>query len=353
MSQIPFILCIDSRVENPTLLYAKFQIGPIPEGNGLTIGNVLRRVLLSDLKTLSIIAAKIQLGNGTLVPHEYSSLPGVRESTLDLLLNLRQIVLQSNQHFEEPILGFLNIVGPSIIRAKDIKFAEDIQLVDPNQYIATINEEGSLSIQVIVSYGKRGKSFLTMDPTELGLFVLNAPFTPVQQVNYKVESVSNTNNDEQIILEITTNGSIHPTSALKLSLQKIQNLFNSLVFNPLETFQSNAQSKNNLSFLNKFSNAEIMPFNKKTVDSQFQNFLGNEISFTSSLKKRLCSLDLGNFNFDLKTFLFLKNQNIHTLGDLIFTDLTIFENQLSKNTIREIKELLDKFGFQDIQTIKK
>lgn len=341
MSQSPFILCIDSRVENPTSLYARFQIGPIPEGHGLTIGNVLRRVLLSDLKTLSIVAAKIQLGNGTLVPHEYSSLPGVRESTLDLLLNLRQIVLQSDQNFEEPILGFLNVVGPTIIRAKDIKFSENISLVDPEQYIGTINEEGSLSIQLIIGYGKKGKSFLKIDPSELGLFLLNAPFNPVHQVNYKIESSYNTTNSEQLILEVKTNGSVHPTQVLKLSLQKTQNLFNSLIFNPLQNFQEN-----------ELGNEEKhLEDNKFQYISTYQNFLGKDITFTASLKKRLCSLDIANFNFDLNTFAFLKTQNIHTIGDLIFADLTAFEKMLSKKSILAIKKILNQFGFQNQQNI--
>jgi len=334
MSQIPFILCIDSRVENPTSLYARFQIGPIPEGHGLTIGNVLRRVLLSDLKTLSIVAAKIQLGNGTLVPHEYSSLPGVRESTLDLLLNLRQIVLQSDQDFEEPILGFLNVVGPTIIRAKDIKFSENISLVDPEQYIGTINEEGSLSIQLIAGYGKKGKSFFKIDPSELGLFLLNAPFNPVHQVNYKIESSYNDTNSEQLILEVKTNGSVHPTQALKLSLKKTQTLFNSLIFNPLQNFQENELSN------------ETTQFDAQT---EYQNFLGRNITFTASLKKRLCSLDLANFNLDLQTFAFLKTQNIHTIGDLIFVDLNSFQNTLPQQAILDIKKILDQFGFQDQQ----
>jgi DNA-directed RNA polymerase subunit alpha len=341
MSQIPFILCIDSRVENPTSLYARFQIGPIPEGHGLTIGNVLRRVLLSDLKTLSIVAAKIQLGNGTLVPHEYSSLPGVRESTLDLLLNLRQIVLQSEKDFEEPILGFLNVVGPTVIRAKDIKFSEDVYLVDPEQYIGTLNEEGSLSIQLIASYGKKGKSFLKIDPSELGLFLLNAPFNPVHQVNYKIESSYNTTNSEQLILEVKTNGSVHPTQALKLSLQKTQNLFNSLIFNPLQNFQDDELS----------NERKKSPYNQFDSKTEYQNFLGNKITFTASLKKRLCSLDIANFNFDLNTFAFLKTQNIHTIGDLIFADLNAFEKTLSKQSILEIKKILDQFGFQDQQKI--
>ena len=82
---------------------------------------------------------------------------------------------------------------------------------------------------------------------------------------------------------------------------------------------------------------------------KYQNFLGTKITFTASLKKRLCSLDIANFNFDLNTFAFLKTQNIHTIGDLIFADLNAFEKTLSKQSILEIKKILDQFGFQDQQ----
>ena len=115
------LTCIESRIENNTTFYGRFQLGPFDGGQGLTIANALRRVLLSELSGLAIVAVDIQG-----VTHEYSYLKGIRESILDILLNLKQIVLTSDFDCKETQIAYLNFQGPGKIKAKDLIFATKI-----------------------------------------------------------------------------------------------------------------------------------------------------------------------------------------------------------------------------------
>lgn len=355
MHPTPFILCVDSHIENNNSFYGRFQIGPLPVGHGLTVGNALRRILLSEIPTLGITAAKIQLGNGVSVPHEYSSLPGLRESTLDLLLNLREVTFQykgletssSGEMIEnfsqEPILGFLHVSGPKIIYAKDFKFSKPLILVDPDKYIATLNEECALSLQIIVNTGKNGKPFFDFHSNEAGFFLLNPTFNPIYKINYKVEPSNIIDNTEQIQFELHTNGTILPVEALKIGIFKIQNLFNSLILNPFLLIKESP--KNNVSRIS--NNSATFPLNDKELDLGKNDHSLLPIELSSSFKKRLCTLDLANFNLQFSTYIELKKWKINTLGDLLFFNLETLKNVISKEEMENIHLLISKLGFKN------
>ena len=162
----PLLLsCIESRVENSRNLYGRFKLGPFVLGQGVTIANSLRRSLLSEISGLAITAVEIEG-----VAHEYSTIEGIRESVLDILLNIKQIVLTSDFQIQEPQVAFLQVQGPGIVRAKDIKLPISIQSVDPEQYIATLLYDGLLKIKFMIC---RGKNYLVQTP--LGLYIPNSP----------------------------------------------------------------------------------------------------------------------------------------------------------------------------------
>jgi len=140
---------IESRIENNRSLYGRFQLGPFDRGQGLTIANAMRRTLLSELSGLAILCVEIQG-----VSHEYSNLKGVRESVLDVLLNLKQIVFISDEKFKQPEIGFLKVQGPAIIKAGDLKLPTFIQCVDPDQYIASLSDNGVLEMKFMICEGK-------------------------------------------------------------------------------------------------------------------------------------------------------------------------------------------------------
>ena len=162
----PLLLsCIESRVENSRNFYGRFQLGPFVLGQAITIANSLRRSLLSEISGLAITAVEIEG-----VAHEYSTIEGIRESVLDILLNIKQIVLTSDFQIQEPQVAFLQVQGPGIVRAKDIKLPISIQSVDPEQYIATLLYDGLLKMKFMIC---RGKNYLVQTP--LGLKIPNSP----------------------------------------------------------------------------------------------------------------------------------------------------------------------------------
>lgn len=164
-----FITCKESRIENPRNFYGCFYLGSFEEGDGLTVANALRRTLLSECSGLAIISVLIEN-----VKHEFSTLVGVRDSVLDILLNIKEIVIKKKENpwrlfkkkscssiyekvgrsFFKPVIGYLKVKGPGIVRAKDLRLPPFIQCVDPNQYIASLSEDGVLNMKVIIMEGK-------------------------------------------------------------------------------------------------------------------------------------------------------------------------------------------------------
>jgi DNA-directed RNA polymerase alpha subunit len=160
------ISCKESRIEHNRSFYGSFLLGPFENGQSLTIANALRRTLISELKGIAIVSIQIE---GVL--HEYSSLPGIKDSVLDILLNIKEIVfkkvmpVQSTEKGKRkpracgslgfyPQIGYLRARGPGVVRASDFKLPPFIQLVDPDQYIATLEEDGFLNMKFQISEGQ-------------------------------------------------------------------------------------------------------------------------------------------------------------------------------------------------------
>jgi DNA-directed RNA polymerase subunit alpha len=148
MSQF-FISCKESRIESNRSFYSSFFLGPFDPSESLTVANALRRTLLSELPGIAIISVEIEGA-----PHEYSNIPGVRDSVLDILLNIKEIVLKKLSKNMRPQVGYLRVRGPGIVRASDLRLPPLIQCVDPEQYIATLSEDGFLNMKFIIDEGK-------------------------------------------------------------------------------------------------------------------------------------------------------------------------------------------------------
>jgi DNA-directed RNA polymerase subunit alpha len=125
------IECVESKIDGPRDYYNQFIIQPLEQGQGITVGNALRRILLSDLEGIAIVAVRIAG-----VSHEFSTIPGIREDVLELLLNLKEIVFKNN--ITESNIGRLSVQGPAIVTAADLDLPSGMELIDPEQYIATI-----------------------------------------------------------------------------------------------------------------------------------------------------------------------------------------------------------------------
>ena len=229
------IECIESKNDTVRDHYGKFVLQPLDQGQGITVGNALRRVLLSDLEGSAIVAVRIAGIN-----HEFSTIPGVREDVLEILLNLKEVVLKS--YSREPTIGRLRVQGPSIITASNFELPPDVEVIDPSQYIATISNNNILEMEFRIEGGKGYKIVEKfMDDTSVDFLQVDAIFMPVRKVNYFVEEVryDQSSLKDKLTLEIWTNGSISPQEAIGESSIILTNLFN-----PLKTihFKSEEES---------------------------------------------------------------------------------------------------------------
>ena len=218
------ITCLKSEKIESGCCHGQFLINSLKPGQGITIGNQLRRVLLNDLGGVAISAVRIAG-----VSHEFSILPGVREDILEILLNLKGIVFKSKSR--NPEFGRLKIQGPAVITADLIQLPSNFEIVNPNHYIMTISTSNILEIEFKFEYGTGYKlasqTFLEENENYLQLDTI---FMPVQKVDFKIENVYDNNNiSERIFLDIWTNGSISPNEALKSAAQLTIDLFTFLV----------------------------------------------------------------------------------------------------------------------------
>ena len=174
------IQCLNSKIENSTNILGKFCIEPLKKGQGVTIGNALRRVLLSDLPGLAIVG--VHINN---VSHEFSTIPGLREDVIEVLLNLKQIVLKGN--ITEPTLSRLTYHGPGIVTAKDIELPSEISLIEPNQYIASVNTSKIIEMEFLIQAGE-GYSLGSKNSLAEGFLAIDAVYMPVKKVNFFIET---------------------------------------------------------------------------------------------------------------------------------------------------------------------
>ena len=228
------IKCLKSEKIESGSSHGQFLINSLKPGQGITIGNQLRRVLLGDLGSVAISAVRIAGVN-----HEFSTIPGVREDILEILLNLKGIVFKSKTQNVQ--FGRLKVQGPIVVTADLIQLPADLEIVNPNHYITTISTSNILEIEFKFEYGTgyRLASQTFMEESE-NYLQLDTIFMPVQKVDFKIENVYDSANNitERVFLDIWTNGSISPNEALKSAAQIIIDLF-TLLINNKETNEKN------------------------------------------------------------------------------------------------------------------
>ena len=215
------IKCLKSEKIQSGACHGQFIINALRPGQGITIGNQLRRVLLSDLGGIAISAVRIAG-----VTHEFSTIPGVREDILEILLNLKGIVFKSKTR--DIKFGRLKIQGPSVITADLIQLPADLEIVNLNHYIATISTSNILEIELKFEYGTGYKLATQTIRNEVDNYLqLDTVFMPVQKVDFKIENIYDTENNinERLFIDIWTNGSISPQNAIESASQIIIDLF--------------------------------------------------------------------------------------------------------------------------------
>lgn len=210
----PRIECVEKVAEDN---YGKFVIEPLERGYGTTLGNSLRRVLLSSLPGAAVTSIKI---DGVL--HEFSTIPNVVEDTTEIILNIKKMILRYDGS-ERKIIRFEQ-VGPKTVTAGDIEPDAEIEVLNPDLHIATLDEGAKLVMELTV---ERGRGYVSADQQPIkndeivGLIPIDSIYTPVKRVNYTVDNarVGKRTDYDSLTLEVWTNGSISPEESISLSAQ--------------------------------------------------------------------------------------------------------------------------------------
>ncbi|KLU59730.1 DNA-directed RNA polymerase subunit alpha [Peptococcaceae bacterium CEB3] len=207
----PKIECVE-RSDNNT--YAKFVVEPLERGYGITLGNSLRRILLSSLEGTAVTSVKIE---GVL--HEFSTIPGVLEDVTDIILNLKTLALKG--YTDEPRILRLEMEGEGVVRAGDIITDPDIEILNPDLKIATLDRDGRLFMEMSA---ERGRGYVSSEKNKktddvIGVIPIDSIFAPIYKVNYTVEDtrVGMVTDYDKLTLEVWSNGSVSPEEATSLA----------------------------------------------------------------------------------------------------------------------------------------
>nr|YP_009399776.1 RNA polymerase a-subunit [Digenea simplex]ARW69595.1 RNA polymerase a-subunit [Digenea simplex] len=218
------IECIESKTKGAREQYGHFVLEPLQKGQGITVGNSLRRTILSDLQGTAIVAVRIAGVN-----HEFSTITGVREDVLEIILNLKEVVLKSQT--KEPQIGRVRIQGPAIITTGLFDMPSEIEIVDPKQYIATVCNNTIFEMEFRIEQGKGYRLVeKAIDNKSLDFLQIDALFMPAKKFNYRIEEkkISSNKTEEKLFLEIWTNGTLSPQDAISHGANILTNLFHPL-----------------------------------------------------------------------------------------------------------------------------
>ncbi len=285
--------------------FGKFELEPLERGFGTTIGNALRRVMLSSMPGSAIVAVKI---DG--VMHEFQTIEGVVEDVTSIVLNLKSVVLKN--HTEEIKTAHLSVSEERVVTAADIITDSDVEIVNPDQVIATLSKGGKLDMEFIIANGRgyvpsnENKKYLENAP--VGYIPIDAIYSPIERISYDVESarVGQDASYDKLIMNVYTNGSIRPEESMALGAKILMEHL-SIITNLSEIADTTG----------------IM--NAKQEDSK--------------LKKLETSID--DLDFSVRAYNCLKRAGVNTLGDL--TEKSELEMMKIRNLGKKsLKEVIDK-----------
>ena len=296
--------------ETLTDRFGRFYAQPFERGFGTTIGNALRRVLLSSIEGAAITAVKIE---GVL--HEFSPIPGVVEDATDIILNLKQIPLKLHVDYTKTL--YLRVDKPGIVRAKDIEADADLEILEPEAHIATVSDGGKLHMELRM---KRGRGYVSADKNfdedlGIGWIPIDSVHSPVKKVNYLVEAarLGQTTDYDKLTIDVWTNGSVTPRDAVSLAAKLVRDHLN--IFINLEDAADQAQ--------------------EAQADQPRAGAL-NE-----NLDKSVEELELS-----VRSYNCLKNANIRTIRELVQkTEAEMLKTKnFGRKSLNEIKEILHSMG---------
>jgi len=301
---------LDTEKETLTPFYGKFVAEPFERGFGITIGNSLRRILLSSLQGAAITSVKI---DGVL--HEFSTIPGVKEDVTEIILNLKEVRLKL--HTEGPKTIRVKMEGPKILKAGDIQTGDAVEILNPDHYIATLSKDAKLSIEMVI---KMGRGYIPAERNKeetqpIGTIPIDSIFSPIKKVNYTVTNarVGQITDYDKLTLEVWTDGSLGPEEAVAHAAKILKNQLSIFI-----TFEEEEE-------------AEVAP----PADQEESERL-NENLFRS----------VDELELSVRSANCLKHANIKLIGDLVQkTEAEILATKnFGRKSLNEIKEILTEMG---------
>jgi len=308
---------LDYDAETLTQNYGRFIAQPFERGFGTTIGNALRRVLLSSIEGAAVSAIRVE---GVL--HEFSSLTGVVEDMTDIVLNLKQVPFKL--HGRGPKTLFLEKKGPGTVTAADFDEDPDVEILDPGAHIATLSKEGSLKMEVRL---KIGRGYVVADKNAdpdlpIGYIPIDSIHSPVRKVNYHVEGarVGQITDYDRLVIDVWTNGAATPQESLSLAAELLADHLT--IFSSFQTTEGEEEVR---------AEPEIDP------------------KFSELLAKPIEELDLS-----VRSANCLKNANIRTLGDLVQRSERemLATKNFGRKSLDEIKDVLGSLGLSFGMNVK-
>ena len=285
--------------------YGKFEIEPLERGFGTTLGNALRRVMLSSLPGSALSSVKI---DGVL--HEFQTIEGVVEDVTTIILNLKQVVIKNHSNEEKVVRINATKEGP--VTAGDIEHDADIEIINPDLVLANVARDGKLIMEMTVSNGRgyvrSEENKKLLDIKKVGVIAIDSLFSPIERISYDVEPARVGQNEtyDKLILNVWTNGSMKPEEAIALA-----------------------------------SRILIEHFNILTNLSNIADMTGMMIEKTEDPKVKALETTIEDLDFSVRAYNCLKRANIHTLQDLV----NMSENDMMKIRNlgkKSLKEVLDK-----------
>jgi len=197
--------------------YGRFVVEPLERGYGITLGNSLRRIMLASLPGAAVSKVKI---DG--VQHEFSSIKGVKEDVTEIIMNIKSLAIKDSSESDEPKKAYIDFTGEGVVRASDIQFSDDVQVMNPDQVIATISgKNNGLYMDLTIT---KGRGYVSSDKnkdenTPIGTIAIDSIYTPVERVNVTVENtrVGQMTDYDKLTLDVYTNGTLGPDDAVSLA----------------------------------------------------------------------------------------------------------------------------------------
>ncbi len=294
--------------------YGRFVVEPLERGYGTTLGNSLRRIMLSSLPGAAVSQVKL---DGVL--HEFSTIPGVKEDVTEIILNLKSLAIKCDGDFDEPKLGYIDFTGEGVVTAADIKLDSDLKIMNPDQIICTCSggKDTHFSAEITVT---RGRGYVSAERSKgdnlpLGTIAVDAIYTPVERVNMSVENtrVGKITDYDKLTLDVYTNATLAPDDAVSLAA-KVLSEHLSLFINLSEAAKSE----------------EVM------------------VEKNSTEKEKVLEMNIDELELSVRSFNCLKRAGINTVAELCnhtAEDMMKVRN-LGRKSLDEVLEKLKELGLE-------